>query len=155
MYRALLWWQAMEGASTSTTLVCRLPRRLHSILQTGVARDPAQGTGAVSVHSGEQSAQLRNHNSGRILSSRMVRRWKAQDGPFDAPKAKSRFCAHSHTDPNTQWLKVYSPTPQTETLMLALEVVAKMGFGKAGPVRAVRKVEEEARSSSRRATVLG
>ena len=35
-----------------------------------------------------------------------------------------RFCVHGHEDPDTQWLRVCSPSPQTGTLMVALHSAA-------------------------------
>ena len=78
-------------------------------------------------HSGERAGQLRYQNSGLVLSSRMVRRWTAQGGALDAPRAKSWFCIQGHKDPDPV-AEVYSPTPQTETFMLALQVAANRGF---------------------------
>ena len=35
---------------------------------------------------------------------------------------------HGHQDPETLRLKVYSPTPQTETLMLFLQALLNLGL---------------------------
>lgn len=37
-------------------------------------------------------------------------------------KAKSRWCIHGHVDPDTGTLCTYSPTPQSEGLMMFLQV---------------------------------
>ena len=55
----------------------------------------------------------------RILSSRMVRRWKPIAG-VNQFKAKSRWCAHGHQDVDAPSLKTFSPTPTTESLHLFL-----------------------------------
>eukprot|EP00959_Pyramimonas_sp_CCMP1952_P404110 8467788-Pyramimonas_sp.AAC.1 len=50
----------------------------------------------------------------------MVRRWKPQEGTFSRPKAKSRWCVRGHEDEDTGEFRVYSPTPQMESLILFL-----------------------------------
>ncbi|CAK0898183.1 unnamed protein product, partial [Prorocentrum cordatum] len=51
----------------------------------------------------------------QVLSSRMARRWKAQEGAFSAPKAESRRCVHGFADPGTEHPVTYSPS---ESMML-------------------------------------
>lgn len=46
------------------------------------------GSGSVRVLSLEESERCRQQFAGRIVSSRMVRRWKPQKGTFAPPKAK-------------------------------------------------------------------
>lgn len=53
----------------------------------------------------------------RILSSRMVRRWKGQEVTFAPPRAKSRRCVRGHQDPDPGKFETYAPTLQTETIM--------------------------------------
>ena len=54
------------------------------------------------ILSKEESARVLRTRPERVLSSRMVRRWKAQEGTFSAPKAKSRWCVHGFADPDTE-----------------------------------------------------
>eukprot|EP00974_Lingulodinium_polyedra_P129164 11209026-Lingulodinium_polyedra.AAC.1 len=58
----------------------------------------------------------------------MVRRWKPQEGTGAAPTAKSRWCVRGHQDPDAPELQVYAPTPQTETLMVILMIIAGLGW---------------------------
>lgn len=76
-------------------------------------------TGAVKVHVGVDAERIRAQRPSRILTSRMVRRWKPQEGVRALPKAKSLD------------LRVYSPTPQVETLNMFLQIGANYGFGMA------------------------
>eukprot|EP00959_Pyramimonas_sp_CCMP1952_P081841 1709423-Pyramimonas_sp.AAC.1 len=43
-------------------------------------------------------------------------------------KAKSRWCVHGHEDPDGEHLSVYPPTPQTESILVALQVIASMNW---------------------------
>lgn len=73
-------------------------------------------TKAVKVHDPQHAALIRKRYNDRIVSSRMVRRWKPQEGTFAEPTAKSRWCVRGHQDPDTGSLQVYSLTPQTPSL---------------------------------------
>jgi len=77
-------------------------------------------TKAVHVIYGEEAQKIRQQFSDRIVSSRMVRRKKPQP-LLHSWKAKSRWCLHGHTDPDTGLLVTYAPTPQTEGIMLFLQ----------------------------------
>eukprot|EP00971_Amphidinium_carterae_P351931 6492342-Amphidinium_carterae.1 len=83
---------------------------------------------AIRVHSGSDAASLRALWPGRIVPSRMVRRWKAQPGVNAPPKAKSRWCVQGFRDPDGGELHTYSPTPPVETMMLFLQMTASMQF---------------------------
>ena len=85
------------------------------------------GTGSVRVLSLQESQNARRRWADRIISSRMVRRWKPQEGTGAAPKAKSRGCVRGHQDPDTQHLSVYAPTPSCESLMAFLAVKTSLG----------------------------
>eukprot|EP00959_Pyramimonas_sp_CCMP1952_P290506 6076127-Pyramimonas_sp.AAC.1 len=58
-------------------------------------------TGAVGVISPARARVIREQLPGRIVSSRMVRRWKPVEGAFAEPEAKSRWCVHGHKDPDS------------------------------------------------------
>ena len=72
----------------------------------------------MTVLSPEQSALVRATRPERILSSRMVRRWKPQEGLNAPPTPKSRWCVRGFDDPDTGSLTTYAPTPQVESLMI-------------------------------------
>ena len=50
----------------------------------------------------------------------MVRRLKPQEGTFQKPKAKSRWCVLGHQDLDAADMFIYAPTPQTESIMMFL-----------------------------------
>ena len=83
---------------------------------------------AVIVHKGEAARKLREKWPDRIVSSRMVRRLKPQPGVGTPPKPKSRWCVRGHQDPDVASLRIYSPTPPVEVLMLFLQVTASLRF---------------------------
>lgn len=56
----------------------------------------------------------------------MARRLKPQPGVNLLPKAKSRWCVRGYQDPDTKSLQVYSPTPQTESLMLFVQAALNL-----------------------------
>ena len=77
-------------------------------------------SGAIRAIPPAKARILRETQPARIISSRMVRRWKPQEGTFAEPKSKSRWCVHGHQDPDAGSLAVFAPTPQTTSLMLFL-----------------------------------
>ena len=83
---------------------------------------------ATEVVSGPEADRIRKEHPERVVTSRMVRRWKKQEGVNSPPKAKSRWCVHGHKDPDTELLQVYSPTPQTESLMTILLMCIGLGM---------------------------
>ena len=85
-------------------------------------------SGAVRVVSAAEALSVRRRHPDRVLSSRMVRRLKPQEGVGTPPKAKSRWCVHGHQDPDTEHLQVYAPTPQSESTLLFLQVMVSHGF---------------------------
>ena len=78
-------------------------------------------TGAVKVITGQEAERARRLHPDRILSSRMVRRKKPIGSDLGKWKAKSRWCLHGHTDPDTGSLCTYAPTPQSESMLLFLQ----------------------------------
>eukprot|EP00959_Pyramimonas_sp_CCMP1952_P040514 847230-Pyramimonas_sp.AAC.1 len=79
-------------------------------------------TKAVRVLSPSEAALIRREDPSRILSSRMVRRWKPQEGTEAKARAKSRWCVRGYADPDAENLKVYAPTPQEEAVLVALQL---------------------------------
>lgn len=71
----------------------------------------------------QESENCRRRYPDRVLSPRMVRRWKGQEGTFAPPKAKSRWCARGHQDLDLGKPETYAPTPKTETIMCFLVMV--------------------------------
>ena len=66
--------------------------------------------------------QLREHGQPGLCHTRhrMVRRLKPQEGTFQKPKAKSRWCVLGHQDPDAADMFTYAPTPQTQSIMMFL-----------------------------------
>eukprot|EP00959_Pyramimonas_sp_CCMP1952_P106363 2223644-Pyramimonas_sp.AAC.1 len=58
------------------------------------------GSGAVEVIPPREAEAVRRTCPDRIITSRMVRRWKPVEGTFAEPAAKSRWCVHGHKDPD-------------------------------------------------------
>eukprot|EP00959_Pyramimonas_sp_CCMP1952_P051586 1078022-Pyramimonas_sp.AAC.1 len=85
-------------------------------------------TGAVKVLSPSESRGARRGHPDRVLSSRMVCRFKPTDGVGSKPLAKSRWCARGHQGPGGETLQVYAPTPQSESSMLTLQLMATQGW---------------------------
>eukprot|EP00959_Pyramimonas_sp_CCMP1952_P139387 2917116-Pyramimonas_sp.AAC.1 len=69
------------------------------------------GTKAVLVHPPEEGKRLRLQYPSRVVSSRMVRRCKPQEGACSRAKAKSRWCVRGNEDADAHELAVYAPTP--------------------------------------------
>eukprot|EP00959_Pyramimonas_sp_CCMP1952_P008010 167673-Pyramimonas_sp.AAC.1 len=77
-----------------------------------------------------QARKIRETIPERIASSRMVRRWEPQEGTFAEPTAKCRWCAHGRQGPDTGSSTVFSPTPQTTSMMALMQVM--MNFNMLG-----------------------
>ena len=63
---------------------------------------------------------IRKERPDRVINSRMVRRLKLQEGTFQKPKAKSRWCVLGQQDPDAADMFTYAPTPQTEIIVVFL-----------------------------------
>ena len=89
-------------------------------------------TKAVHVVHGKEAEKMRRMYPERVLSSRMVRRKKPQP-ELHSWKAKSRWCLHGHSDPDTGSLTTYAPTPQAESIAMflqaSLNLKMKLAFG--------------------------
>jgi hypothetical protein len=87
--------------------------------------------GAVTVLSPAERARVMKESPGRIIESRMVRRFKPikLEDRVDQ-KAKSRWCVLCHQDPDTEIMGnvSYSPTPAHDTLMPFLVIAAGLSF---------------------------
>ena len=81
-------------------------------------------SGAVRVLSVKEASLVRRRYADRIISSRMDRRLKPQEGLGAEPLPKSRWCVRGHQDPDSEDLHVYAPTPQSESIMALLQMIA-------------------------------
>ncbi len=96
--------------------------------------DAIHGTVSVRVLSEKEFKKVREAMPERILSSRMVRRWKPIAG-VNQFKAKSRWRVHGHQDVDAPSLKTFYPTPTTESLHLFLS----FGLRSVSPIRGCEK----------------
>ena len=98
-----------------------------SIVQTRLNGRASSVHGAVEVISPSEARLIRLHHPERVITSRMVRRWKPAEGTGAPPTAKSRWCVHGYKDPDSDHLETYSPTPQTSSITLFLQTVSSLG----------------------------
>ena len=73
--------------------------------------------GAIKIHRGRESAELKQRFPHRVITSRMIRRKKPTPGVGNF-KYKSRWCVHGHRDPDSDQLRTYSPMPSTEAISM-------------------------------------
>ena len=85
-------------------------------------------SGSVKVLNPVAADTVRRERPDRVISSRMVRRRKPQEGTFQKPKAKSRWCVLGHQDPNAADMFTNAPTPQTESIMPFLFLLQVCGL---------------------------
>ena len=71
-------------------------------------------SGSVKVLDSEVANTIRKGRPDRVINSRMVRRLKRQEGTFQKPKAKSRWCVLGHQDADAADMFTCALTPQTE-----------------------------------------
>ena len=83
---------------------------------------------AVRIVPADEARQVRRRFPDRIPGSRMVRRFKPQEGVGAAPTAKSRWCVQGHQDPDAEYLNIYAPTPQGESPMITLQAISPLGW---------------------------
>lgn len=83
-------------------------------------------SGSFKVLEKGESAMCRQRFPERMVSGRMVGRWKPQESTFSAPTSKSRWCVKGHQDPDVGKLETYSPTPQTGAIMTFLLLAQPM-----------------------------
>ena len=100
-------------------------------------------SGSVKVLDSEAADTVRRERPDRVINSRMVRRLKPQEGTFQKPKAKSRWCVLGHQDPDAADMFTYTPTPQTSGSEISMSwSIKKIHFGKASPCTLARKTTE-------------
>jgi hypothetical protein len=102
------------------------PKELEQFLGVGGSRDKEWrsivDSGAVTVLTLKESRRIRLERPDRIISSRMVDRWKTTDDKGTI--AKSRWCAHGFKDPDIEFLNRSSPTPQTSSIYCGMQLFA-------------------------------
>ena len=81
-------------------------------------------TSAVTIISPAAAKDTRKHLSHRIVPPRHVFREKPGEGVGAASKAKCRWCAPSHRDPDIRQLERSTPTPQISSIYTFLFVAA-------------------------------
>ena len=64
----------------------------------------------------------------RIITSRMVRRWKPGETLEATDTPKSRWCVHGHKDPDALGLEVFAPTPQGLAFVVYVQMLSSLGM---------------------------
>ena len=82
-------------------------------------------TDAVTVLKGKDAQAVRENNPQRIITSRLVLRWKPTD---EGPKAKARWCVRGFQDPDVHLIERSAPTPSLTTLQTFFQVAASLQF---------------------------
>lgn len=83
--------------------------------------DAILSAGAVRILPPKESDEVRRSHPDRIITSRMIRRWKPGDSVDAPPVAKSRWCIRGYQDPDSGGaLQVFGPTPITLAMYLFL-----------------------------------
>ena len=68
-----------------------------------------------------QADVIREKHSERVISSRLVLRWKETDTGY---KAKARWCVHGFKDPDIHEIDRSCPTPEFSTINITLQILA-------------------------------
>ena len=76
----------------------------------------------------DQAKIIRRTMGDRIITSRMVRRWKPGETLEAKDTAKSRWCVHGHKDPDALGLEVFAPTPQGLAFMVYVQMLSSLGM---------------------------
>lgn len=116
-----------RGAEVSLKALSNLERELF-VFSDAKEWQAIIDSGAVRVVPAQEAALMRKRFPDRVLGSRMVRRFKPQEGVGAEPIAKSRWCVQGHHDPDSGELHVYSPTPQAESIMLTIQAISSLGW---------------------------
>eukprot|EP00959_Pyramimonas_sp_CCMP1952_P017898 379740-Pyramimonas_sp.AAC.1 len=111
---------ANRGAEVQCKRLSPEEKREFDISDASEWKAISKGTKAVIVHPPKEASELRRLFPGRIVSSRMVRGWKPQEGTFSKEKAKSRWCVRGHQDEYATELQVHAPAPCMGALALFL-----------------------------------
>ena len=76
---------------------------------------------AVTIVDSTQAAVIREKHSERVISSRLVLRWKETDTGY---KAKARWCVHGFKDPDIHGILRSCPTPDLSSINTTLQILA-------------------------------
>ena len=78
---------------------------------------------AVTIIDSTQADVIREKHSERVISSRLVFRWKETDTGYKA-KAKARWCVHGFKDPDIHEIERSCPTPELSSINITLQNLA-------------------------------
>ena len=76
---------------------------------------------AVTITDSTQADVIREKQRERVISSRLVLRWKETDTGY---KAKSRRCVHGFKDPDIHEIERSCPTPELSSINITLLILA-------------------------------
>ena len=76
---------------------------------------------AVTIIDSMQADVTREKHSERVISSRLVLRWKLTDTGY---KAKARWCVHGCKDPDIHEIERSCPTPELSSINITLQILA-------------------------------
>ena len=76
---------------------------------------------AVTIIDSTQADVIREKHSERVISSRLVLRWKETDTGY---KAKARWCVHGFKDPDIHEIERSCPTPELSSINITLQILA-------------------------------
>ena len=68
-----------------------------------------------------QADVIREKHSERVISSRLVLRWKETDTVY---KAKARWCVHGFKDPDIHEIERSCPSPELSSISVTLQILA-------------------------------
>ena len=76
---------------------------------------------AVTITDSTQADVIREKHRERVVSSRLVLRWKETDTGY---KAKARWCVHGFKDPDIHEIERSCPTPELSSINMTLQILA-------------------------------
>ena len=76
---------------------------------------------AVTIIDSTQADVIREKHRERVISSRLVLRWKEKDTGY---KAKARWCVHSFKDPDIHEIRRSCPTPELSSINITMQTPA-------------------------------
>ena len=80
---------------------------------------------AVTIRDSTQAEAIREKQSERVISSRLVLRWKETDAGY---KAKARWCVHGFKDPDIHEIERSCPTPELSSINITLQILASTTY---------------------------
>ena len=76
---------------------------------------------AVTIINPTQAERNKENQRERVISSRLVQRWKETDTGY---KAKARWCIHGFKDPDIHGIERSCPTPELSSINVTLQILA-------------------------------